>query len=75
MNPYVYILNDFFPHPTSTTGHASAAVVLLRVMADAYTSGFSGNPYRYVLDQLAPYANGTDFGKWLAMTLNASAQG
>lgn len=75
MNPFVFVLNQFFGHPTSTTGNASAAVVLLRVMADAYTSGFSGNPYRYVLDQVEPYASGTEFGKWLAATLNTKAEG
>lgn len=75
MNPYLHVLIDFFGDPTSKTGNASAAVVLLRVMADNYTTGFSGNPYRYVLDQLAPYASGTEFGKWLAATLSAKADG
>jgi hypothetical protein len=57
MNPYTHILDSYNGDNFSGSGMNAAAVLLLRVMRDQYQGDMpvGSNPYRWVLEQLAPY--------------------
>jgi hypothetical protein len=73
MNPYNYIIDNFYPN--SNFALEAAAVLLLSVLADGYTGTMpaGSNPYRWVLEQLSVVAPDNDFRKSLATQWNTRA--
>ena len=68
MNPYDYILADFYGDTSAKFGLAAAAVLLLKVLAAGYggTMPAGSNPYRWALEQLSAYGPNSDFWRKLA---------
>jgi hypothetical protein len=58
MNPYTYIIRDYYGDPSSKFDLNSAALLLLNILAASYTGTMpaGSNPYRWALEQLSAYA-------------------
>jgi len=58
MNPFDFVLNDFYNNTSTLQCVDAAAVTLLRVLAANYTSGFAGdNPYKYTILQIGQFGD------------------
>ena len=74
MNPFDFVLADYYGDVSAKFGLDSAAVLLLQVMATGYTGTMpaDSNPYRWVLAQLDQYGP-NDFLKKLRADWNSQA--
>lgn len=75
MNPFTFIIDDYYGDTTARFGLAAAAVLLLRVLADHYAGDMPAgtNCYRWVLDQLDQYGHDNDFLKSLRTSWHGKA--
>ena len=75
MNPYNFILADFYGDVSAKFGLDSAAALLLRVLAAGYTGNMpaGSNPYRWVLEQLSAAYAPNDFLERLRADWNSRA--
>ena len=77
MNPFSQVLSRQFQssYGFPSSGEAGAAVLLLQILRDGYTTGYSANDNaaRYVLDSLAQYAPNALID-YLKISLNRLAQ-
>jgi hypothetical protein len=74
VNPFNYIIADFYGDTSARFGLEAAAVLLLRVLAAGYagTMPSGANPYKWALQQLSAYAP-NDFANKLATDWHAKA--
>lgn len=74
MNPFNYIIENYYGDTNARFGTEAAAVLLLKVLASGYVGNMpaGSNPYRWVLEQLSAYAP-NDFLKTLTRDWNTRA--
>jgi len=73
MNPFDFVLNDFYNNTSTLQCSEAAAVTLLRCMAANYSSGFEAgdNPYKYCLLRIAEQDSTSEFFRKLKKDWNS----